>query len=112
MTTESSPILTHAGSDRTYDVLSPIETLAGLFRALGFVYEGKGAPGGLWLHRWHHNGPSGRTMLVLFKPYGNKPPRLALIGPRIESVEQLCGATIEEDDAGGRWVDFSGVPRC
>lgn len=79
----------HKIADRSYSVDSDIDACIA-FLNLCFDYAGAGKPTDLYAHRWRHDGPDGRTMIVLFKPHPpGSPPRLSLLGPRIERVDML-----------------------
>lgn len=77
-------------ADRSYEVLSDPDGLIA-FLSLLFNYAGAGKPSDLYAHRWRHDGPAGRTMLVLFKPQPpGSAPRLSLLGPRLDDVDALA----------------------
>jgi hypothetical protein len=110
MTTENHPL--HRIADRSYTVLSSVGELRRLFDLLGFKYEGAGDATALWQHRWYHIGPGGKTVLVLFKPHPpGAPPRLSLLGPRVDAVDSLCDVTVETTDDGGTWLAFGKAVR-
>lgn len=88
MHAQSSPTL-HQLSSHSYDVLSSVDDLIAL---LDIVLHPLGPPraGDLYRRRWRHDGPAGRTVVILFD---NTPPRLVVMGPRLDAINAL---TVEE----------------
>lgn len=84
----STPTITKI-ADRSYTIESDIDAAIELLNHL-FHYVSAGKPGDLYAHRWTHIGPQGRTMIVLFRPDGDNPPRLSVLGPRLESIDGLA----------------------
>lgn len=82
-------------ADRSYDLLSDVGELRAFFDILGFKHAGDGKATDLWMHRWYHLGPDGKTVVVLFKPHDGQPPRLSLLGPRIDTVDTIAIEPIE-----------------
>jgi hypothetical protein len=76
-------------ADRSYTIVSDVDAAIAFFN-ICFRYAGPGKATDLWQHCWRHDGPSGRTMLILFKPHPpGSSPRLSLLGPRLDSVDAL-----------------------
>lgn len=75
--------------DRSYELLGDVDEAISFLNLL-FNYMGAGKATDLYQHRWRHDGPEGRTMIVLFKPNPpGSPPRLSLLGPKLAVVDRL-----------------------
>lgn len=81
------PTQLHQVNSHSYDVLSPTDDLIAL---LDVLLHPLGPPraGDLYLRRWRHDGPAGRTVVILFD---DTPARLVVMGPRVESIDALVG---------------------
>lgn len=83
------PIL-HPIADRSYALLSDLDACVACL-SVQFRYAGRGGATALWNHRWRYDGPAGRTYIVLFRPQPpGAPPRISLLGPRIDIVAFLA----------------------
>lgn len=86
-TPEERAYTLHRSADRVYEIDSP-EQIRELFAAFGFKHY-PATRDALYLDRWTHDGPAGRTTLTLFRS-----GRLTLLGPALPRLDALCEAEV------------------